>query len=513
MSEVNPADFLRKLTEQLGETLKGVDALTIEDALADLAEGRLERGAFHLVERLLTQWTFDQPPPGATKLQWGVWTTKSLLLTAGHIAAYKRRSVVGRTRNVDSLLTEYLALEDVSLLFEGNPAASLLANRIQHLPFRDEQLIGSAANSAGRGSTTAPPGEDEDIRLRFLTLPSGREAVLPWQRVKGQSPRFELMACRASPAKEMEAEVGDAAWAGSTALHLMVANDRERFSTATNLSFADIGTPNDYVDDPKQPILGRLTRRVKAYMAKGRGYRVLLTGAMGNGKSTVAHLLASKVESGRMLRVNSESFSERSALPIILALRPRVLLVDDMDRAQNRASNMLHLLEDFRQQHESTQEMVIVLTANTTRKTDPALLRQGRIDEIVEFEDPTDVHRLEIVRHYLKKFGMDLDAEELSTQMGTLSGAEIYAVIEAIDTLGAESAVEEIERVQAHKKYIFENTKDFEGHEWTNQALDQRWGTDQEIDLGDLAALVRAENAPATPTGILNPRKGINLTG
>ncbi len=75
---------------------------------------------------------------------------------------------------------------------------------------------------------------------------------------------------------------------------------------------------------------------------------------------------------------------------------------------------------------------VIVLAAtNRPEDIDPALLRPGRFDKIIEIPMPDDVTRLEIFKVHTKRMPLDKDVDlgELANSTENYTGAEIENIV------------------------------------------------------------------------------------
>ncbi len=148
-----------------------------------------------------------------------------------------------------------------------------------------------------------------------------------------------------------------------------------------------------------------------------RGY--LLFGPRGTGKTSFATHFA-RAFGGRLLQVDASALPTISTddLSFLLdTLRPGFLVVNDIDRAPIEAvsARMLFLLEMVKASHRGT---TILLTVNDPTKLDSAMLRSGRIDIPVEFQNPDKDERREIL-HLLAP---GLAAETVATVIDASGG-------------------------------------------------------------------------------------------
>ncbi len=135
------------------------------------------------------------------------------------------------------------------------------------------------------------------------------------------------------------------------------------------------------------------------YMADGVHRCYLLYGPAGSGKSSFAVLLA-RAFGGRALKLDATAlplFSVRDIGFLIGTLRPRFLIIDDLERAPlaEVAPRILFLLERLKS---SAPETTIVLSVNDPSKLTSALLRCGRIDVPLAFEKPERDETEQMVR-------------------------------------------------------------------------------------------------------------------
>lgn len=176
--------------------------------------------------------------------------------------------------------------------------------------------------------------------------------------------------------------------------------------------------------------------RLEAYQGEARS--VLLYGPPGSGKSCMAHWAAEQL-GGPCLAVDAVSLSSMSSAPAALyglveLLRPRALVVDDIDRLSDSAA-LLSSFEEIR-----APGTVLIATANDVTMLDRAILRPGRFDEIVKVDglgaDVADALLDPIPRRYRERV-RDWGAAYLS-ELGRRAGrcsdhASIEAEIESLE--------------------------------------------------------------------------------
>jgi hypothetical protein len=163
----------------------------------------------------------------------------------------------------------------------------------------------------------------------------------------------------------------------------------------------------------KDPILGSamlrlndLVQKHKAFQKRGFPRTYLFVGKQGIGKSTCATRVAQACGS-RILSVDSKGMTVAGATDLsflISGLQPDFLIFDDIDRVADLPSavpTMLDSLSELKARHPS---VTAILTANSVEAFDPAILRPGRIDKVVEFEVPAAEERRDLLAGYLLEF-------------------------------------------------------------------------------------------------------------
>ncbi len=160
----------------------------------------------------------------------------------------------------------------------------------------------------------------------------------------------------------------------------------------------------------KDPIVGPATLRLDELIQKHRQYTAdgfsrtyLFIGKQGVGKSTFATRMAQACGQ-RILRIDARGLTLAGATDlsfILNGLSPDFLIIDDVDRVADvpaTVSTMLEMLSDLKDRHSS---VTAILTANNIGAFDPAVIRPGRIEKVVEFEDPDAGERRTILAGYL----------------------------------------------------------------------------------------------------------------
>ena len=190
---------------------------------------------------------------------------------------------------------------------------------------------------------------------------------------------------------------------------------------------------------PKNPIFGSAQDLLKKMKKKDKRYRIdnvarsyMYIGPPGTGKSTFAQQLCS--HSSKIIKFDAKSLDNISLENmnfLIEGLKPDYVIIDDIDKVifSSSVATLLDVLETIKYKYPET---TVVLTANEYQLLDRALIRPGRIDEIIEFDCQNDKDRRDILKGYAKEMGVTLSKKNVThiiKQTAGLSAAYLREVV------------------------------------------------------------------------------------
>lgn len=195
----------------------------------------------------------------------------------------------------------------------------------------------------------------------------------------------------------------------------------------------------DTITKNPDPLLGKSDDKlldIVKYFNKYKELNISRTycflGLPGTGKSTFAIKFAEAV-SDRIVRFNAQELScvLNSIGQLILALKPKVLIFDDFDRLSNindYIPTILTLMEEIKRRFPN---ILIIITANDIKPFGTALLRPGRIDEIIEFDPPTLDDIKLLLEFYMNDIGAEFNESDIN-QLAELSQGLSHSYIKEL---------------------------------------------------------------------------------
>ncbi len=180
---------------------------------------------------------------------------------------------------------------------------------------------------------------------------------------------------------------------------------------------------------------------------------VILYGPPGTGKTLLARAVAHHTDccfirvSGSELVQKYIGEGARMVRELFVMARenePAILFMDEVDsigsarggkgggsgggdsEVQRTMLELLNQLDGF----EASNKIKVIMATNRLDILDPALLRPGRIDRKIEFPNPTEDSRVDILKIHSRKMNLvrGIDLKSIASKMGGASGAESKAV-------------------------------------------------------------------------------------
>ncbi|CAK9000555.1 26S proteasome regulatory subunit 8 homolog A (26S proteasome AAA-ATPase subunit RPT6a) (26S proteasome subunit 8 homolog A) (Regulatory particle triple-A ATPase subunit 6a) [Durusdinium trenchii] len=177
---------------------------------------------------------------------------------------------------------------------------------------------------------------------------------------------------------------------------------------------------------------------------------VLLYGPPGTGKTLLARAVAHhtnccfiRVSGGELVQkyIGEGSRMVRELFVMAREHAPTIIFMDEVDsigssrvegesggdsEVQRTMLELLNQLDGF----EATTNIKVIMATNRIDILDDALLRPGRIDRKVEFPNPNEEARGEILKIHSRKMNLmrGIDLKKIASQMNGASGAESKAV-------------------------------------------------------------------------------------
>ncbi|VVB64667.1 VCP-like ATPase [uncultured archaeon] len=226
---------------------------------------------------------------------------------------------------------------------------------------------------------------------------------------------------------------------------------REVMVESPDVKWDDIGglsqVKQELVESVEWPLTySKLFAHMDAEPPKG----ILLYGPPGTGKTMLAKAVATESQAN-FISIKGPEFlskwvgeSEKAVREVFRKARqaaPSVIFLDEIDSiAPSRSSGTSdsHVTERVISQIlteldglESLNSVIVIAATNRPDIIDPALLRPGRFDRLIEIGLPDEKGRLEILKiHAAKKpLADDINLEEIAKKTEKYSGADLSAIV------------------------------------------------------------------------------------
>lgn len=161
----------------------------------------------------------------------------------------------------------------------------------------------------------------------------------------------------------------------------------------------------DPIDRKYEGELSKVFQNLKTCKEKDIRRSLLFQGPPGTGKSTLVFNLAESVSSRTVVVTHQfmEWVNDNHWNYVISHLQPEMLIVDDIDRISRTMERKLSMFEDH-----YCDIPFILMTSNHYNRLPDAFKRPGRIDEIIEMQNPSKEIRYEVIRSIAKQEELDI---------------------------------------------------------------------------------------------------------
>ena len=216
------------------------------------------------------------------------------------------------------------------------------------------------------------------------------------------------------------------------------------------ISFSDIGGLEEQIKEVKEVVELPLTHpelfeKVGIEPPKG----VLLYGPPGTGKTLLAKAVAHETNASFIKIVGSELVKKfigegaklvRDVFKLAKEKAPCIIFIDEIDAVASRRTEsltggdrevqrtLMQLLAEM-DGFESKGDVKIIAATNRPDILDPAILRPGRFDRIIEVPAPSEEGRLEILKIHTKNMNLkDVDLKKIAEMTEGCVGADLKAI-------------------------------------------------------------------------------------
>ncbi|PWY85841.1 26S protease regulatory subunit 4 [Aspergillus sclerotioniger CBS 115572] len=215
-----------------------------------------------------------------------------------------------------------------------------------------------------------------------------------------------------------------------------------KLDKAPTESYADIGGLETQIQEVRESVeLPLLHPELYEEMGIKPPKGVILYGAPGTGKTLLAKAVANQTSATFLRIVGSELIQKylgdgprlvRQIFQVAAEHAPSIVFIDEIDaigtkrydstsggerEIQRTMLELLNQLDGF----DDRGDVKVIMATNKIETLDPALIRPGRIDRKILFENPDR-------KYFSMSLGDDVDLDEFINQKDDLSGADIRAI-------------------------------------------------------------------------------------
>jgi 26S proteasome regulatory subunit T2 len=224
-----------------------------------------------------------------------------------------------------------------------------------------------------------------------------------------------------------------------------------KLEKAPTESYADIGGLEQQIQEVRESVeLPLLHPELYEEMGIKPPKGVILYGSPGTGKTLLAKAVANQTSATFLRIVGSELIQKylgdgprlcRQIFQVAAEHAPSIVFIDEIDaigtkryestsggerEVQRTMLELLNQLDGF----DDRGDVKVIMATNKIETLDPALIRPGRIDRKILFENPDQITKRKIFTLHTSKMSLnsDVDLEEFINQKDDLSGADIKAI-------------------------------------------------------------------------------------
>mmetsp|Transcript_11833 Transcript_11833/g.49722 ORF Transcript_11833/g.49722 Transcript_11833/m.49722 type:complete len:430 (-) Transcript_11833:1619-2908(-) len=215
--------------------------------------------------------------------------------------------------------------------------------------------------------------------------------------------------------------------------------------------YTDIGGLDKQIQELTEAVVLPMTHAEKFKTLGIRAPKgVLLYGPPGTGKTLIARACAAQTNAAYLklagpllvqMFIGDGAKLVRDAFALAKEKAPAIIFIDEIDaigtkrfdsdtngdrEVQRTMLELLNQLDGF----EASNQIKVIMATNRLDILDSALLRPGRIDRKIEFPNPTEDSRVDILKIHSRKMNLvrGIDLKKIASKMGGASGAESKAV-------------------------------------------------------------------------------------
>ncbi|KAI2323225.1 ATPase of 26S proteasome regulatory subunit 4 [Ophidiomyces ophidiicola] len=224
-----------------------------------------------------------------------------------------------------------------------------------------------------------------------------------------------------------------------------------KLDKAPTESYADIGGLESQIQEVREAVeLPLLHPELYEEMGIKPPKGVILYGGPGTGKTLLAKAVANQTSATFLRIVGSELIQKylgdgprlvRQIFQVAAEHAPSIVFIDEIDaigtkryestsggerEVQRTMLELLNQLDGF----DDRGDVKVIMATNKIETLDPALIRPGRIDRKILFENPDQNTKKKIFALHTSKMSLseDVDLDEFIGQKDDLSGADIKAI-------------------------------------------------------------------------------------